>query len=121
MITDGVIVVTYAYTACGRGADLFQAEVFVNHVRKAIRRANVRALQNGSRDAEVVEWYYQYQADLAKEAAFMSNKHIVHMCHTLPGQAEIRRSYFHVSVSSDSFLQYLFSNDRKHCFSPFPI
>jgi hypothetical protein len=82
-----------------------QAEVFVNHVRKAIRRANVRALQNGSRDAEVVEWYYQYQADLAKEAAFMSNKHIVHMCHTLPGQQEIRRSYFHVTVSSAGAVQ----------------
>ena len=71
----------------------------MNLVRKAVRRANVQALQTGCREPEVVEWYYQYQSDLTKEASFMTSKHIIHMRHTLPGQEEGRTSYFHVSVS----------------------
>lgn len=73
----------------------------MNQTRKAIRRANIQALQEGKNDAEVVEWYYQYQADLAKEASFMSNKQMVHMCSELPGQAEVRKTYFHVTVRSN--------------------
>lgn len=77
-----------------------QTAVFVDHVRKTIRSANVIGLQQGSREPEVVEWYYQYQADLTRDTAFMLGKISTLMCHSLPGQDEKRKTHFHVTVSS---------------------
>jgi len=73
--------------------------LFLDAVRRTIRTANVLGIQNGSRDPEVVEWYFQYQADMVKKTSFIQEKHTVNMYHSLPGQEAGRKSVFDVTVN----------------------
>lgn len=74
-------------------------------IKTSIYAANVVALQNSSRLPEVVEWYYQQQAEVMKETSFLEHEMAFDLVYTLPSitvksdASDIKTSRILVSVS----------------------
>lgn len=79
-----------------------EASAWFNAVAKEIQFTNIQLLHQGSRQPEIIEWYYQYQSDLYRKHQFLSKQteitlHLFAPFSGLPA-TEDDPTLFHISV-----------------------
>jgi hypothetical protein len=83
-----------------RGKNSLEVEDFERELRKEVTRMNSLALAAGSREPELVEWYYTCKDSISRQSGKLRDvPQKVSMRYSIPGQTEDRTAQFKLTVS----------------------
>mmetsp|Transcript_3257 Transcript_3257/g.5479 ORF Transcript_3257/g.5479 Transcript_3257/m.5479 type:complete len:606 (+) Transcript_3257:74-1891(+) len=84
-----------------RGKSANDVETFTIEVKKEITRINTEALMNGTKEPEVVEWFYRCQESIVRSSKFLTEPLTASMPSVIPGQNEARISHYYLTLVDD--------------------